>query len=173
MPGRIQLSRKKGWRKPEGAVVVARPSDFGNPFPFDAAKNAGYTRHGAVAAFADWLAGNPWACGSDKYEARRQKLLARLPELRGKTLACWCPLDLPCHADVLLELANPPAVTALLVSRPDVLDGEPCFAGTRIAVSSVWDYITYGYASDRILKEFPTLTEGQIEIARALVRRQK
>ena len=29
-----------------------------------------------------------------------------LSELRGKDLACWCPLDQPCHADVLLELAN-------------------------------------------------------------------
>lgn len=27
-------------------------------------------------------------------------------ELRGKNLACWCALDAPCHADVLLELAN-------------------------------------------------------------------
>lgn len=27
-------------------------------------------------------------------------------ELAGKNLACWCPLDQPCHADVLLELAN-------------------------------------------------------------------
>ena len=26
--------------------------------------------------------------------------------LRGKNLACWCPLDAPCHADVLLEIAN-------------------------------------------------------------------
>lgn len=30
----------------------------------------------------------------------------RLPELRGHDLCCWCPLDQPCHADVLLELAN-------------------------------------------------------------------
>ena len=29
-----------------------------------------------------------------------------LAELRGKDLVCWCPLDRPCHADVLLELAN-------------------------------------------------------------------
>lgn len=28
-------------------------------------------------------------------------------ELRGKDLACWCPLDQPCHADVLLEIAIP------------------------------------------------------------------
>lgn len=31
---------------------------------------------------------------------------ADIAELRGKNLACWCPLDQPCHADVLLELAN-------------------------------------------------------------------
>jgi hypothetical protein len=36
----------------------------------------------------------------------RAELVRRLPELRGKNLACWCPLDKPCHADVLLELAN-------------------------------------------------------------------
>jgi hypothetical protein len=28
-------------------------------------------------------------------------------ELRGKTLCCWCPIDQPCHADILLELTNP------------------------------------------------------------------
>lgn len=35
MPRRIQLSRKRGWRKPEGAVVVSRPSKWGNPFTID------------------------------------------------------------------------------------------------------------------------------------------
>jgi hypothetical protein len=34
------------------------------------------------------------------------RLVASIPDLRGKNLACWCPLDAPCHADVLLELAN-------------------------------------------------------------------
>ena len=29
-------------------------------------------------------------------------------DLRGRDLGCWCPLDMPCHADVLLELANQP-----------------------------------------------------------------
>jgi hypothetical protein len=32
MPERIQLRRTKGWRKPEGAIVVSRPSKWGNPF---------------------------------------------------------------------------------------------------------------------------------------------
>ena len=27
--------------------------------------------------------------------------------LRGKNLACWCPIGQPCHADVLVEMANP------------------------------------------------------------------
>lgn len=61
-----------------------------------------------VNAFSDWLAGNPWACGADHYEARRQTIRTRLPELRGKNLACWCKQGQPCHADVLLDLANRP-----------------------------------------------------------------
>jgi hypothetical protein len=39
---------------------------------------------------------------------RRNEMVRRLPELRGKDLMCWCSLDKPCHADVLLELANRP-----------------------------------------------------------------
>lgn len=39
-------------------------------------------------------------CDHDDYDADI------LEELRGKNLACWCPLDQPCHGDVLLELAN-------------------------------------------------------------------
>jgi hypothetical protein len=27
-------------------------------------------------------------------------------DLKGKNLACWCPLDQPCHADILLRIAN-------------------------------------------------------------------
>jgi len=106
MPERIQLSRAKGWRMPPNTVKVCRPGPFGNPFTVKAAEETGYTRRGAVSAFEDWLAGNPWACGEDKYEDRRQVILSRLPELRGKNLACWCPHGSPCHADVLLERAN-------------------------------------------------------------------
>ena len=111
-PRRIQRKRTKGWQMPDGAVYVGRPTKWGNPFLFRAAEEAGYTRHGAVRAFEDWLAGNPWACGSDKFEAKRQAILDSLPELRGRDLACWCPLvdekgnPVPCHADVLLEIAN-------------------------------------------------------------------
>ena len=105
-PTRIQLSRRKGARKPAGAVVVARPSIWGNPFRVSEAIEAGYPPASVVSAFEDWLTGDPWACGIDRYESRRAVILDRIGELRGKDLACWCPLDQPCHADVLLRLAN-------------------------------------------------------------------
>lgn len=90
-PQRIQLSRKKGWRKPENTVVVARPTKWGNPFR---AENSA-DRARVVQMFrAHALGVTPWTTA-----AIRQ-------ELAGKNLACWCPLDQPCHADVLLEIAN-------------------------------------------------------------------
>lgn len=112
-PLRIQLSRKKGYRKPEGAVVVSRPSKWGNPFAVKACIEAGFAatideaRQVCVEAFRDWLRGNGWAAGaSPNWERDRAKMLSELDELRGKQLACWCPLDKPCHADILCELAN-------------------------------------------------------------------
>lgn len=108
MPKRIQMRRDRPWRADNpAAIIVARPSIFGNPFTLKAAQDAGYGRLTVVGAYRAWLAGNPWGCPSgDTYEAKRQAILDRLPELRGYDLACWCPLDQPCHADVLLEIAN-------------------------------------------------------------------
>lgn len=98
MPKRIQRRRSKGWRLPAGAVCVTRPGTFGNPF----------TGPQAVPLFAAWLAGTPASAGErfTFLSDRRAELLARLPELRGKDLACWCGPDDWCHADVLLNLAN-------------------------------------------------------------------
>src|SRR5690606_19746377 len=107
-------SRKRGWRKPEGAIVVARPSKWGNPFKASDCIAAGFAateeqaRRLCVDAFRDWLHGDRWADGSGlAADKRHADYLAALPELAGHDLACWCPLDQPCHADVLLELANP------------------------------------------------------------------
>lgn len=129
MPQRIRLSRAKGYRKPPGAVVVARGTRWGNPFKvgetvtklsplfpclartvqgcehprtwgrwsFDAV--TAYDPQGVVDAYGWWLVEQP-------------ELMLSLPELRGRDLACWCPLldaegrPVPCHADVLLSLAN-------------------------------------------------------------------
>jgi hypothetical protein len=91
MPTRVQLRRTKGWRKPEGAVVVARPTKWGNPHRVRAEAPAD-----AVERYrADLVAGR-LRVGVD--DVRR--------ELRGRDLACWCRPDRPCHADVLLAVAN-------------------------------------------------------------------
>jgi hypothetical protein len=89
-PIRIQRKRMKGWRMPEGAVYVGRPTRYGNPY---SVKVWG-TRERAVGEFRALM--RRWGAFRD---------LVKM-ELRGKDLACWCPLDQPCHADVLLELAN-------------------------------------------------------------------
>ena len=98
-PQRIQLSRRKGWKMPPNTVKVDRSTKFGNPFHVCEGRSAGE----AVAAFVTWLSVD--SCHAN-IPGRKARLLAALPELRGKNLACWCPLDKPCHADVLLEIAN-------------------------------------------------------------------
>lgn len=93
-PARLQLSRRKGAKLPANAMSVARPSKWGNPFKVgEVAEDAAE----AVAMFRDWMT------------APYQQNQPDPAELRGKSLACWCKLGDPCHADVLLELANPEA----------------------------------------------------------------
>lgn len=117
---RIQLRREKGWRKPAGAVVVARPTKYGNPFTTRRAIEAELTSDRAEAqalctwAYGEWLAATPgsiWSIiASD--DGRRREVLLGIEALRGKDLACWCPLwdpagkRVPCHADILLLAAN-------------------------------------------------------------------
>jgi hypothetical protein len=130
-PVRIQLSRKKGWRMPENTVSVVRPTIFGNPFKHD-------DRALAVDAFRRHCQG-----GTQRFEMGPGKLQFAegqhrnsthwawpswlrdegLAMLAGKNLACWCPLDQPCHADVLLELANQPTPATVAADRGG-RDGE-------------------------------------------------
>lgn len=103
MPKRIQLSRKKGHRKPEGAVVVARPSKWANPIKWQKISfedSPGMAKRLATEAYRDWLA-----------EPEQAEVRASIrEELKGKDLCCWCPPGDPCHADVLLGVANEPTV---------------------------------------------------------------
>lgn len=73
---------------PNGAVLVARPSKWGNPFKI----GRDGTRSEVIRKYRRYLLNN-------------LELLSRLGELRGKDLVCYCA-PLPCHGDVLLELAN-------------------------------------------------------------------
>ena len=95
-PKRIQRQRTKGWRMPEGAVYVGRPSRWGNPWTIGHKDPWSGEPMSAGAAVAAFRYGIDTVHG--RWEAARY--------LRGKDLACWCRLDQPCHADVLLELAN-------------------------------------------------------------------
>lgn len=109
VPKRIQRSRAKGWRMPEGAVYVGRPTKWGNPFIVSSL--CAMERYADFTLNADLWSG--WPCVDAATAVRafhemkaRYMTADELAALRGKDLACWCPLDKPCHADVLLELAN-------------------------------------------------------------------
>jgi len=101
MPKRIQRKRTKGWRMPENTVYVGRPTQWGNPF-----KDAPYI---AVKKYQGWLVNPPINADGSGWI---NELHILLEPLRGKDLACWCPLGESCHADVLLELANTPTQLA-------------------------------------------------------------
>jgi len=98
-PTRVQRRRAKGWRMPLGTVYVGRPSKWGNPFTVTAER----TVEECVDLFrftTEPVPGRPgWFTTVDAAEID-------VRPLRGKNLACWCPLNQPCHADVLLEIAN-------------------------------------------------------------------
>lgn len=107
---RIQRKRCKGWKLPENTVCVSRGTKWGNPFKIESyllsppedeydtplhVSRERFRRY-AVMDFESLL-----HQGLLKFTIDDVKR-----ELRGKNLACWCRLDQPCHADVLLELAN-------------------------------------------------------------------
>jgi len=73
---------------PDGAVYVGRPTKWGNLFVIG--------RHGdrdeVIRRFQEWLLASP-------------ELMAQLDELKDRDLVCWCA-PLPCHAQILIELAT-------------------------------------------------------------------
>ncbi len=128
-PARLCLSRRKDFdmqalsRSINGleAVKVTRPSIFGNPFSVLPKHEPGKTFHGARAILAGELAFGGYVAVPTVEDAvacfremmtmpgdRPDAIRARLPQLRGKNLGCFCARGSPCHADVLLELANAP-----------------------------------------------------------------
>lgn len=107
-PGRVQLSRSKGWKLPPNTKIVARPSRWGNPYRVGDRGCDGtlYTAHMAVELF-------------EHYAGPEMLAEGLLEPLRGMNLACWCKLGETCHADILLRLANTegPSPGARLVRR--------------------------------------------------------
>lgn len=115
MPKRIVRRRTKGWRMPPGTVYVGRPTVWGNPFQTYSVLRI----HGCELGIGEpgMIRLRVWSVEESLawfriWARERQRLCERtgagdwLAPLRGKDLTCWCPLDRPWHADVLLELAN-------------------------------------------------------------------
>jgi Domain of unknown function (DUF4326) len=94
-PRRIQRKRVKGWKMPPNTVYVGRPSIWGNPY--ELRRGDSHELKMAVANYRAVIEAN---------QLSAERFRKPIAQLRGKNLACWCPLDQPCHADVLLEIAN-------------------------------------------------------------------
>lgn len=108
----VQRRRSRGWRMPEGAIYVGRPTKWGNPYEV------------YYLGKKQWLVFSPDGSYrhiyNNEHAAREQAILLyrimmervikddphALDELKGHPLACWCAKGLPCHRDVLIELAN-------------------------------------------------------------------
>lgn len=119
MPKRIQMSRQHPWRAENpDAVIVARPSKWGNPFRV-IPRNGRLVFEQVTDVGPFWLGTYPrsWRTEALTEAVERFEKFLNLghiaisvddvrAQLAGKDLACWCPLDQPCHADVLLEIAN-------------------------------------------------------------------
>jgi Domain of unknown function (DUF4326) len=121
MPKRVQLRRAQGWCMPPNTRKVDRSTVFGNPF--DSVK---YGSDDAVRMHRLWLTGRMTdeqiearypALIAKHLIARRRRVLATLHQLQGMNLACWCSPKQPCHADLLLELANGAVESARATKR--------------------------------------------------------
>lgn len=121
MPSRVQRTRTKGGGMPAGAVYVGRPTKWGNKYEITENRDGTWD----IIANENWGGKTqlPRSCrGLPRDVAARRavtmfEVALRIGEcrvtvedvrreLRGKDLACWCPLGSACHADVLLEIAN-------------------------------------------------------------------
>ena len=93
-PQRIQRQRVTGWRMPPNTVYVGRGTKWGPPWVSGHFWWADDQARAAVDVYRDTIV------------RRLESNPSLLTPLRGKHLACWCALDQPCHAEVLLEMAN-------------------------------------------------------------------
>lgn len=124
---RIQRKRIKGWKKPKNSIIVDRTSKWGNPFklegdmiycdashrrkilsPWVCFNEHLYSKEDGIMQVIDLY--KNWVTGSmDDGQIVRPPLFTIediKDELRGKDLICFCPINTPCHADILLEIAN-------------------------------------------------------------------
>lgn len=114
-PQRIQLSRAKGFnlqvasnlRNGLDAVNVSRPGPWGNPFVVGKDGTRPPCLHSYRLMLGGYISLNARASMGAQLAAR-DYIKANRESLRGKNLACWCPVGVACHADLLMEVANKP-----------------------------------------------------------------
>lgn len=175
-PQRVQRKRTAGWRKPPNTVIVTRPTKYGNPHlvKFDkrgilrrctGPEERYDTLHWQVVSPADFRRRRPgdWFATKDEaaHEAVERFKLAGvdllhpwdIEALRGRDLACWCPPSSPCHADVLLALANRerPKRTSLMQTPP----GEPMHPDVVAWLSQPFSPSDLQRAADLLAQEGP------------------
>lgn len=117
--------RRRGWRKPDGSVCVTRPLKWANPYGVDSSPVGGWIVCRSGAFFrtpgpnaldppphifgrrldAQWFAVQLYRAHLLRGPCATLRALAR-DELGGRDLCCWCKPGEPCHADVLIEIAN-------------------------------------------------------------------
>ena len=102
MPKRVQLSRTKGWRMPPNTVSVARPTQWGNPYKVGVDGDAAE----CVRKYRKHLIPYTHGASLESLYLSEANIRAVQIDLRGLNLACWCDINSPCHADVLLDIAN-------------------------------------------------------------------
>lgn len=102
-PHRVMLSRVRDARLPPNTLRVDRATKWGNPFRV----GVHGTRAECVDMFTRLMAGQICVSAGPDPQIQRDyyEMVKRdRRELRGLNLACWCTLDGPCHADVLLTI---------------------------------------------------------------------
>lgn len=121
MPIRVQRKRAKGWRMPENTLYVGRPGKWGNPFVVGEKYENGAWMACMFPVYNEFI--EKYRTGivpkspeeaielykthmATKIKTWPDAMRKELESLRGKNLACWCKIGQPCHADVLLEIAN-------------------------------------------------------------------
>lgn len=126
-PIRVKRERNKGWRIPPNTVYVGSGSKWGNPFKVEfkngywivvakenkervvllKTKDKNEALDFSLKSYQYWLMPYTHKDGDiDVFFHSVAIYHEILHELKGKNLACWCPLDQKCHADILLKLAN-------------------------------------------------------------------
>jgi len=118
-PKRIQRKRTKGWRMPPNTLYVGRGSKWGNPYKVVSKRGSPYKVIRYLDKFSVAILdivsfhifdtkkeAAEFSCRLYRMDLTPEDRDRIRAELRGLNLCCWCPLDQPCHADVLLEIAN-------------------------------------------------------------------